>query len=85
MRVRDFSADGQPAGPGGIQRPACGCCAPLQRRWPVSNKYRYKLLIKCRNSPQLREMVSRLLIQFASLREFQQVTAYADPDPYRIL
>ena len=51
----------------------------------VSNKYRYKLLIKCRNSPQLREMVSRLLIQFASLREFQQVTAYADPDPYRIL
>ncbi len=51
----------------------------------MSNKYRYKLLIKCRNSPQLREMVSRLLIQFASLREFQQVTAYADPDPYRIL
>ena len=51
----------------------------------VSGKYRYKLLIKCRNSPRLREMVSRLLLQFASLREFQQVTAYADPNPYRIL
>ena len=51
----------------------------------VSNKYRYKLLIKCRNTSRLREMVSRLLVQFASQREFQQVTAYADPNPYRIL
>ena len=34
----------------------------------VSGKYRYKLLIKCRNSPRLRELVSRLLLQFASLR-----------------
>ena len=34
---------------------------------------------------RLREMVSRLLVQFASQREFQQVTAYADPNPYRIL
>lgn len=51
----------------------------------VSNKYRYKLLVKCRNSQRLQEMMSRLLIQFASLREFQQVTAYADPNPYWIL
>ena len=51
----------------------------------VSNKYRYKLLIKCRNPSRLQEMISRLLIQFASLREFQQVTAYADPNPYWIL
>lgn len=51
----------------------------------VSNKYRYKLLIKCRNTSRLQEMISRLLIQFASLREFQQVTAYADPNPYWIL
>ena len=51
----------------------------------VSNKYRYKLLIKCRGTSRLREMISRLLIQFSSLRDFQQVTAYADPNPYRIL
>ena len=36
-------------------------------------------------SERSQEMVSRLLLQFASLREFQQVTAYADPNPYRIL
>ena len=51
----------------------------------MSNKYRYKLLIKCRSTSRLQEMISRLLIQFASLREFQQVTAYADPNPYWIL
>ncbi len=51
----------------------------------VSNKYRYKLLIKCRNSPKLREMVSQLLKSFSGQRRFQAVTAYADPNPYRIL
>ena len=51
----------------------------------VSNKYRYKLLMKCRNSPKLREMTARLLKQFAAIREFQSVTVYADPNPYRIM
>lgn len=51
----------------------------------MSNKYRYKLIMKCRNTAPLREMVTRLLIQFAKEREFQQVTAYADTNPYTIL
>ena len=51
----------------------------------MNNKYRYKLLIKCRNSPQLRELARRLLVEFAGLREFQKVTAYADPNPDRVL
>lgn len=51
----------------------------------VGGKYRYKIIIKCKNVRPLREMVSRLLVQFASLREFSQVTAYADTNPARIL
>ena len=51
----------------------------------VSGKYRYKLIIKCRNSPRLREMAARLLRDFAAVKEYQQVTAYADPNPSRIL
>lgn len=51
----------------------------------VGGKYRYKIIMKCKNTSQLREMVSRLLISFAGLREFQQVTAYADANPARIL
>ncbi len=51
----------------------------------MGGKYRYKLIIKCRNSQKLRQMMGRLLTAFAGVREFQQVTAYADPNPYHIL
>ena len=51
----------------------------------VGGKYRYKLIVKCRNTPRLREMASRLLKEFAGLREFSQVTAYAEADPYHIM
>lgn len=51
----------------------------------ISGKYRYKLMIKCRNGPIFREMIARLLTGFAGLREFQQITVYADPNPDRII
>nr|WP_319488061.1 primosomal protein N' [uncultured Caproiciproducens sp.] len=51
----------------------------------VSNKYRYKLIIKCRNNAKFREMISRLLIQFAGDREFSSVTVFADMNPDSIM
>lgn len=51
----------------------------------VSGKYRYKLIIKCQNGPRFREMIARLLTAFAGLREFRQVTVYADPNPNCII
>ena len=51
----------------------------------VSGKYRYKLIVKCRNSPRFREMIAKLLTGFAGFKEFQQVTVYADPNPDRII
>lgn len=51
----------------------------------VSGKYRYKLIVKCRSTSRLRQMAAQLLVSFAGLREFQEITAYADPNPYRIL
>ena len=47
----------------------------------VSNKYRYKLLLKCRNDARFREMLSRMLVDFASDRAYGGVTVYADVDP----
>ena len=47
----------------------------------VSNKYRYKLLLKCRNDARFREMLSRMLVSFSSVREYSDVTVYADMDP----
>ena len=51
----------------------------------MGGKYRYKLIIKCRNSPTFREMMAQLLCSFAKLRDFREVTAYADSNPYTIL
>lgn len=44
----------------------------------VSNKYRYKLLIKCRNDKSLRELLSATLLRFNSLKEYKIVSAYVD-------
>lgn len=51
----------------------------------ISNKYRYKLMIKCRNDKRFRAMLSRLLIAFANDRRFHQVTAFADSNPVSTL
>ena len=51
----------------------------------VNNKYRYKLLVKCRAGRQLREMISRLLVWFSGCREYDAVTAFADLNPDSIL
>ena len=44
----------------------------------VSNKYRYKLMMKCRNDRTFRQMLSRLLVVFGDKREFSSVTVFVD-------
>ena len=44
----------------------------------VSNRFRYKLIIKCRNNQRLRALLSTVLKSFGENREFAKVTAYAD-------
>lgn len=51
----------------------------------VSNKYRYKILIKCRNDKKFREMMAKLLVQYGNKREYSDVAAYADMNPESIL
>ncbi len=51
----------------------------------VNQKFRYKLLIKCRNSIRLRELIGRLLVLHGQNKEFSRVTAYADMNPDSIL
>ena len=51
----------------------------------VSNKYRYKLVMKCRNNKRIRELVSRLLVWFPSEKRHSGVTAFADMNPENIL
>lgn len=51
----------------------------------VSNKYRYKLIVKCRNNKRIRQMISELLILFSSDRTYSDVTLVPDMNPETIL
>ena len=47
----------------------------------VNNKYIYKLIIKCRNDIDFREMLSKVLINFANIKEYKEVVTFADMNP----
>ena len=49
----------------------------------VSNKYRYKIIVKCRSTAVFRAVISSLLSDFGKDREFKDITVYADADPLR--
>ena len=47
----------------------------------VNNKFRYRLIIKCRNSVNFRKMISEIIIALGKDNRFSSVTAYADINP----
>jgi len=51
----------------------------------VSNRFRYRIIIKCKNNRRMRELLSRLLTEFGKNREFAEVNAFADIDPDTII
>lgn len=51
----------------------------------VNNKFRYKIILKFRNSKRFRQMLSDVMIDFQKDRKFSDVTVYADINPDNIL
>ena len=47
----------------------------------VNEKYRYRLIIKCRNTARFRNLISKLLIITGTDSSFSGVTVYADINP----
>jgi primosomal protein N' (replication factor Y) len=47
----------------------------------VGGKYRYRLIIKCKNSKAFRQMLSESLQKFGTLKGFGGITAFADMNP----
>ncbi len=47
----------------------------------ISNKYRYKLLIKCKNTQRFRAMISSLLVSYGKNKNCADVTVTADINP----
>lgn len=50
----------------------------------ISNKYRYRLIIKCKNTPHFRKMVSDLLMEYSKNTKLKSVTAYVDMNPENV-
>lgn len=51
----------------------------------LGNKFRWRLLIKCRNTAAVRRLIAEVLRAFAKENHFQKVTAYADMNPETIV
>ncbi len=51
----------------------------------ISNKYRYRLILKFRNSKAFRELLSSLLCEIGADKSCSGVTAYADINPENIM
>ncbi len=51
----------------------------------VNNKFRYKIIIKFRNSKRFRQMLSGVLKDFAKDRKYSEAAVYADINPDNIL
>lgn len=47
----------------------------------ISGKFRYRLIIKCRNSKRFRQMIAALLVEMGKDSRFASVTTYADINP----
>lgn len=50
----------------------------------VSNKYRYRLILKCHNSTSFRSMLSEVIHEFSSIGDFRNVTVFVDINPESI-
>ncbi len=51
----------------------------------IGGKYRYKLIIKCKNTIEFRDVIADLLIKFAKNKDYKEVTAFADLNPSTIM
>ena len=78
-RLRETFSREYPALPLRLLRPSA---ASVSR---VGGKYRYKIIMKYKNSKQFREVIASLLTAFSAEKRFASVTAYADPNPDMIL
>ena len=51
----------------------------------ISNKYRYRLILKCRNSKSFRKMTGEVLTEFSSISSFESVSVYIDINPQNLV
>ncbi|HHW46631.1 MAG TPA: primosomal protein N' [Clostridiales bacterium] len=51
----------------------------------VSNKYRYRMLIKCRNNSRFRQLIKDVMFEFSECPESRNVSVFVDVNPEGII
>ncbi len=51
----------------------------------ISNKYRYRLIIKCKNNKRFRELILKLLVDINTSAKYKYVSLFADINPENII
>ena len=51
----------------------------------ANKKYRYRLIIKCKNSPRFRAMIHQMLLETGNNKELKNITVIADINPVDIM
>ncbi len=51
----------------------------------INNKFKYRIIIKCKNSKEFRAMISQMLIEFGKDKRFAQVTVGVDINPENLI
>lgn len=51
----------------------------------INNKYRYRIIIKCKNSRNFRKMISELLIEYGKNKKYKDVIISADMNPTNLI
>lgn len=48
----------------------------------ISNNYRYRLAIKCRNSKSVRRLINEILKRISKIKEYKEISVSVDLNPY---
>ncbi len=51
----------------------------------INNKFRYRIIIKCKNSRNFRKMISDLLVEYGKNKKYKDVTVSADMNPTNLI
>ncbi len=51
----------------------------------INDKFRYRLIIKCKNSKEFRRMIAELLVEFGKNKEFSAVSIVPDMNPKNLI
>ena len=51
----------------------------------IGGKYRYKVIIKCKNNAKFRELLKKALNEHSKIKEYRDVSVFVDIDPVNII